>query len=106
MVGLPSGIGVKVGWKSIILQGLPFFFAHKTIRWHHVMGSPMGTTSMTPRQTSLSRSALISFCQWISTGIGKWYAVGLAAGSIINFMGGPSIMGSGWCSHVLNVLDL
>ena len=49
---------------------------------------------------------LLSFCQWIGTGIGEWYAVGLAAYSIINFMGGPSIMGSAWCSHVLNVLDL
>ena len=66
----------------------------------------MGTTSMTPRRTSLSRSALTSFSQWISMGIGEWCAVRMATGSIINFMGRPSIMGSGWSSYVLDILDL
>ena len=42
----------------------------------------------------------------MGTDIGEWRATGLASLSIISFTGGPDISGSGWCSHMLNVLDL
>ena len=35
-----------------------------------------------------------------------WHAEGVAFLSTINLRGGPSIIGSSWCSHVLNVLLL
>ena len=59
------------GWKSIVLLGVPFFFAQMTMRWHHVTGSPIGTGSSTPNLTSLSRPALTSSCQWRGTGMGE-----------------------------------
>ena len=39
-------------------------------------------------------------------GIGLCVTYGVASGSTIKCMGGPVIIGSGWCSHVLNVLAL
>ena len=62
-----------------------------TSLWHHVTGSPLGTGSMTPSLTSLSSPALTSSCQCNGTGMGEWWAVVVALGSIISFMGGPSI---------------
>ena len=53
MLGLASCVSVK--WMEVnILQGWPFFFAHITMGWHHVMGSPIGIASMACRQTHLS----------------------------------------------------
>ena len=69
-------------------------------------GSPIGTYSITHRRTSLSRPALTSSSQFIGTSIGEWCAMSSALGSIMSFIGGPSIMGRGWCSHVLKVLEL
>ena len=66
----------------------------------------MGTTSMTSKWSSLSRSALTSFASGWVPGTGEWCAVGTATGSNINFMGGPSIIGSRWCLHMLKVLGL
>ena len=92
-------------WKSTVLRGFPFFFGQTTILWHHVTGSPIGTGSITPRRTSWSSPDLISSCQWSGTGRGLWWATGVASGSTINCMGGLSIMGRGWCWHMLKVLD-
>ena len=58
------------GCMSTVRRGFPFFFAHTTMRWHHVTGSPTGTGSSTPSLTSRSSPALTSSCQWIGTGIG------------------------------------
>ena len=82
------------------------FLAQITIWWHQVTGSPIGTCSSIPSQTSLSIPAFTSSCQWMGTGTGEWYAESSVFGSIINLIGGPSIMGSGWCSHVLRMLEL
>ena len=65
-----------------------------------------GYRSMTPRRTSRSRPAFTSARQCRGAGIGEWYANGVASGSIISFRGGPLIIGSGWCSHVLKVNPL
>lgn len=83
----------------------PFFLEQITIRWHQVTGSPNGTCSSTPSQTSLSRPAFTSYCQCRGTGMGEWWAVGVACLSIMSLRGGPRIRGRVWCSHVLKVLD-
>ena len=67
-------------------------------------GSPTGTGSRTPSETSWSSPALTSSCQWSGTGIGLWCATGFALGSTISLIGMLSIRGSGWCSQVLKVL--
>ena len=77
----------------MVLLGLPFFLAQMTILWHHVTGSPMETSSKTPSLTSRSSQALMSSCQFSGTGIGEWWVVVVAFGSIISLMGGPSING-------------
>ena len=69
-------------------------------------GSPIGTGSSTPNLKSLSKPALTASCQWRGTEMGEWWAVGMAFGSMIGLIGGLSISGKGWCSQVLNVLDL
>lgn len=94
------------GWKSTMQRDLRFFFAHITILWHHVTGSPMGAGYITPSRTSWSCPALTSSCQCIWTGTGDWWATGLASGSTIRRIVGPLISGRVWCSHVLKVLDL
>ena len=48
----------------------------------------------------------MSSCQCIGIGIGLCVTEGVASGSIIMRIGGPVIIGSGWCSHVLKVLAL
>jgi len=58
------------GWRSTVRLGLPDFLGQMDILWHHVTGVPIGTGSMTPRQTSRSRPAFTSSCQWTGTGIG------------------------------------
>ena len=88
-----------------VLRGLPDFFAIIIILWHHVTGVPTGTGSITPSLQSWSRPAYTCCCQWIGIGIGLCFATGLAAGSIIRRRGGPDIIGSVWCSHVLNEED-
>ena len=57
------------------------------------------------KATSWSRPALTWDCQCSGTGIGVWWAVGSAIGSTIKRIGLPSSRGSGWCLHVLNVLE-
>lgn len=94
------------GWKSTVRRDLPSFFAHITILWHHVTGSPMGRCSISPSRTSWSSHALTSSCQCIGKGTGEWRATGLASGATIRRIGGPLISGRVWCSHVLKVLDL
>ena len=37
--------------------------------------------------------------------MGEWCAVGVDEGSIVKRMGGPSMRGRVWCSHVLNLLE-
>ena len=95
---------MNVDWLEIDGPNLFFFFiflAQITIWWHQVTGSPIGTCSSIPSQTSLSSPAFKSSCQWMGSGTGEWYAESSVFGSIINLIGGPSIMGSCWCSHVL-----
>ena len=60
---------------------------------------------MTPNLTSLSSPAFTSSGQWSGTGMGVWFAVGVAEGSIVKRMGGSSMRGRVWCSQVLNVLE-
>ena len=69
-------------------------------------GTLIGTGSSTPNLTSQSKLALTASCQWSGTGMGEWWAVGVAFRSMISLIGGLSISGKGWCSQVLNVLDL
>ena len=38
--------------------------------------------------------------------MGEWWTVGIACGSIISLIGGPSMSGRVWCSQVLKVLEL
>ena len=76
-----------------------------TIRWHQVTGSFTGTGSRTPSFTSLSREALTSCCQCRGTGMGLCTATAVAFGSTCSSSGGPSMRGSVWHSHVLNVLE-
>ena len=63
--------------KFTVLLGVLSFLATQTILWHHVVGVPLGTFSMTPMASSLSRPALTSLCQWIRIGMGLWLAMGL-----------------------------
>ena len=93
-------------WKSTVLLGSPDFLAAITMRLHHVTGVPIGTGSRTPSSTSLSKPALTFSCQWIATGIGEWCATGGMSSSTWIRIAGPDIIGSSWCSHVLNTLDL
>ena len=78
----------------MVCLGVPFYLAQMTMRWHHVTGSPIGTSSKTPSLTSRSRPALTASCQCKGTGMGEWWAVGMASGSIISLIGGLSIRGS------------
>ena len=106
MVGLLGHMGVQ----GLKIDGSPgfaiFLGTDDHILWHHVTGSPMGTGSMTPNLTSLSRPAFTSSCQCNGSGMGECKAVGVAFGSTINHIGSPSIIGSGWCSQTLKVLEL
>ena len=76
--------------------------------YHHPVapsyGVPKGTFSSTHNATSQSSPFLTSSCQCIGTGMGLWQGLGVAVGSIDSVRGGPDIMGSGWCSHVLKAL--
>ena len=90
-------------WKSTVRLGVPSFLAQTTILWHQVTGSPMGTGSSTPRDTSLFNPAFTSSHQWMGTGIALWWATGWASGSTIILIHGESIMGSGWWGHLLKV---
>lgn len=82
--------------------GVPSFFAAMTMRWHQVTGVPI---AMTPSWMSLSNPALTASLQWMGMSLGEWMATGVASSLMSNLMGGPDIMGSGWCSQVLNVLE-
>ena len=89
--------------KSTVHRGLPFF-AHMTMQCDNVTGCPTRTGSSTPRDMTFSSPALKSSHSWSGTGIGVRCAIGSALESTISLIGIVSISGSGWCSHVLNVL--
>ena len=55
------------------LSGFAIFLAQITMRWHQITGSPTGTGSRTPNETSWSRPACTSLCQWSGTGMGVSY---------------------------------
>ena len=100
--------GVSMGWvcltavllsacRSTVLLGEPSLLGHTTIREHHVVGSPMGTGSMTPSRTSRSSSSLTWACQCMGIDTGWWTATGFAFGSAWSWRGGRPVMrGSGW----------
>ena len=76
-------------WKSTVLRGVPSFFAHITILWHHVTGSPIGTGSISQSdilvQSSLYvilpvngdryRSVMSCWWCWLVNHQGKWFCV-------------------------------
>ena len=97
---------MNVDWLEIV--GPSLFFFH--FSWHKlpsgdtkVTGSSIGTCSSIPSQTSLPSPAFTSSFQWMGTGTGEWCAESSVFGSIINVIGGPSIMGSSWCAHILKM---
>ena len=92
--------------KSTVRLGDPSFFGATTILERQVVGVPTRTHSIIPRMTSLSSTSFTLFCQWLRTGIGVWTAVGFAPS--MNSMSNCilSIVCNGWCTHVLNALDL
>ena len=53
----------------------------------------------------LIKPCLISSCQYKGIGSGLWWETGVASGSIMSHMGGPSIIGRGWCLHMLKVME-
>lgn len=60
--GFPRWHGGSVPGSQLCGEVCLSFFAQTTMRWHQLTGSPTGTGSRTPRDTSLSRPALTS-CQ-------------------------------------------
>ena len=75
VVGFSHGIEVE----QLKIHCLPFL-GHITMRWHHVTGSPSGTGSRVPTETSWSRPAFTLVCQWSGTAMGVWWTKGLAFG--------------------------
>ena len=67
------------GTKLTVLRGVLSFLGTQTILWHHVVGLPLGTLSITPMASSLSSPAFTSLCQCNGIGMGEWLATGTAS---------------------------
>merc|ERR1712218_403968 len=82
------------GTKFTVLLGVLSFLGRITILWHHPVGLPGGTRSITPIASSRSSCAFTAFCQWRGMGIGECDATGFAPSSLWIWTGGPCIAGS------------
>ena len=91
VMGFPSCISIK---SLEVYCSSGFFFAQMTILWHHVMGSPIGTSSITANHIAWSSPVLTSSWQCSGAGMGVWWVASAALGSIIRHRGFVSIMGS------------
>ncbi len=65
----------RMGIQRMVRRSEPPFFAHVTIRWHHVTGSPTGTCSKTPSRTSQSFNIFLPV-QWDWSDVLVWGSSG------------------------------
>ena len=91
------------GERSTVRLGDPSCFRVTTILWHHSTGSPKGTCPITHIVSSRRRSSCTCCCQWTRTGMVLLQATGIAPSFRWISTGGPTIAGSYWCLHTLNV---
>jgi len=92
------------GTKLTVLLGVLSFLGTTTILWHHLVGLPLGTRSMTPIASSRSNCFFTAACQCSGMGMGEWDATGTASSCRCMWTGAPCMLGSGWHSHAQKAL--